>query len=115
MTANNCEKSQNMKNKNILFLVCLLLSVIDLFAQNDWELKTNHIVSSWAKEVKPVSVLPEYPRPQMKRDKWMNLNGIWDYAIISNNLDKPKQFDGKILVPFAVESALSGVEKRISD
>jgi beta-galactosidase/beta-glucuronidase len=53
--------------------------------------------------------LPEYPRPQLVRPEWKNLNGLWDYAITGINDPMPKSFDGRILVPFAVESALSGV------
>jgi beta-galactosidase/beta-glucuronidase len=55
--------------------------------------------------------LPEYPRPQMKRADWINLNGWWEYAILPKEQPAPKSFDGKILVPYAVESLLSGVQK----
>jgi beta-galactosidase/beta-glucuronidase len=55
--------------------------------------------------------LPEYPRPQMTRPNWVNLNGQWDYAILPKDSPAPKTFDGKILVPYAVESLLSGVQK----
>ncbi|MFH2038475.1 MAG: sugar-binding domain-containing protein, partial [Chloroflexota bacterium] len=55
--------------------------------------------------------LPEYPRPQMTRPRWVNLNGWWQYAIQPKNASAPKTFDGKILVPFAVESLLSGVQQ----
>ncbi len=55
--------------------------------------------------------LPEYPRPQMTRPQWVNLNGQWEYAILPKDSPAPKTFDGKILVPYAVESLLSGVQK----
>jgi beta-galactosidase/beta-glucuronidase len=55
--------------------------------------------------------LPEYPRPQMTRPNWLNLNGWWEYAILPKEQPAPKTFDGEILVPYAIESALSGVEK----
>ena len=55
--------------------------------------------------------LPEYPRPQMVRPNWVNLNGWWDYAILPKEDPQPDTFDGQILVPYAVESALSGVQK----
>ena len=55
--------------------------------------------------------LPEYPRPQMRRQNWVNLNGLWEYAILSKEASLPKTFDGKILVPYAIESELSGVGK----
>src|SRR5690606_12423808 len=59
------------------------------------------------------AVLPEYPRPILKREQWKNLNGLWDYAIEEVGKSKPSKADGKILVPFAVESSLSGVQKRV--
>ena len=70
-------------------------------------------MSRWVKDVNPENPLPEYPRPQMKRNKWLNLNGLWDYAIRSYNLTQINRFDGKILVPFPIESALSGVKKKV--
>ncbi|MCM1110154.1 MAG: DUF4965 domain-containing protein [Clostridium sp.] len=76
-----------------------------------WEPKGNHIKTRWAADVDPDNVLPEYPRPLMVRDEWINLNGLWDYAILTTNRTmKPSDFDGrKILVPFPIESSLSGV------
>lgn len=65
----------------------------------------------WAKDVTVDNVLPEYPRPQLRRANWTNLNGEWDYAILPDTARRPETFDGKILVPFAIESQLSGVEK----
>ena len=92
----------------------ILLSLNLLSAQATWELKSSRITSKWAQTVKPGSVLQEYPRPQLMRSQWLNLNGLWDYAILGSDTEKPVDFDGKILVPFAVESALSGVELRLS-
>lgn len=57
--------------------------------------------------------LPEYPRPQMTRPDWVNLNGKWEYAILPKDSPAPKTFDGQILVPYAVESLLSGVQKSL--
>jgi beta-galactosidase/beta-glucuronidase len=57
--------------------------------------------------------LPEYPRPQMMRPKWVNLNGLWDYTIRPENEAAPQDFEGKILVPYALESVLSGVQKQL--
>ncbi|MFZ5880839.1 MAG: glycoside hydrolase family 2 protein [Chloroflexota bacterium] len=57
--------------------------------------------------------LPEYPRPQLTRPDWLNLNGEWDYAILPKDAPAPKTFDGKILVPYPVESMLSGVQKSL--
>ena len=70
-------------------------------------------MTRWAKEVSPEKAHPEYPRPQMVREDWLNLNGLWDYAIKPKDAAKPDSFDGQILVPFPVESALSGVMKPV--
>lgn len=81
----------------------------------EWEPAAGPLMTRWAKEVSPENALPEYPRPQLVRERWQNLNGLWDYAITPKGEEKPAEFDGKILVPFAVESALSGVMKRVGD
>ncbi len=69
---------------------------------------STHLQTRWAAQVKPDHVLPEYPRPQMARPKWTNLNGPWGYAITAADAPRPASFDGRILVPFPVESQLSG-------
>jgi len=70
----------------------------------------------WAAEVTPAHVLAEYPRPQLVRERWTNLNGTWEYAITdSSAATPPAKFDGSILVPFAVESQLSGVQKTVNE
>ncbi len=81
-------------------------------AQN-WKLQGDKISTDWAAKVNPESVLPEYPRPQMVRGNWKNLNGLWEYAIVGKSEAQPANFQGEILVPFAVESALSGVGKSV--
>ena len=82
----------------------------------DWQPKKAPLMTRWAKDVSPEKVHPEYPRPQMVREKWVNLNGLWDYKIASNDVaPSPLDWDGKILVPFPIESALSGVMKRVPD
>jgi beta-galactosidase/beta-glucuronidase len=72
-------------------------------------------MTRWASSVRPDNVHSEYPRPQMIRDEWLNLNGPWDYAIRPREERRPASFDGQILVPFAVESALSGVMERVGE
>jgi beta-galactosidase len=65
--------------------------------------------TEWAKKLEDAAPLPEYPRPQLVRSKWVNLNGPWQYAVRPATDSRPTQWDGKILVPFAIESQLSGV------
>ena len=97
--------------KTFLLLIILLFSSVSSFAQ--WKPAGDKIKTVWAEKIDPNNVLPEYPRPIMERDKWQNLNGLWDYAILPMGQQEPQTFDGKILVPFAVESSLSGVQKEL--
>ena len=90
-------------------LLASLLSISSVYAQ--WNPAGDKIKTNWAETLDPNHVLPEYPRPIMERAEWTNLNGLWDYAILPIGQSEPQQFDGKILVPFAVESSLSGVQK----
>ena len=73
----------------------------------------HRIVTRWAASVRPERVLPEYPRPQMIRPQWKNLNGLWKYEITSRESARPSSFSGQILVPFPVESQLSGVTRPV--
>ena len=98
--------------KTILSAMCLLLS---LGVNAQWKPAGDKIMTEWASQVDPNNVLPEYPRPIMERGEWKNLNGLWNYAIFAKGQPIPAAFDGEILVPFAVESALSGVGKRMDD
>ena len=81
--------------------------------QKDWKPVQGKILTRWAQDVSPDSVHSEYPRPQMVREEWLNLNGLWDYAIQPKGRRKVEEFQGRILVPFPVESALSGVGKAV--
>ena len=69
------------------------------------------MMTQWGEKVTPENCWRGYPRPQMVRENWTNLNGKWDYAVtsVTNTPGRPTKWDGKILVPFAIESALSGV------
>lgn len=89
------------------------LFYVSLFAQ-EWRPVPGHIMTRWAAKVDPQAPLPEYPRPQMVRPDWINLNGLWDYSIQPLDGSAPEQYDGKILVPFPIESALSGLRKPLT-
>ena len=79
-----------------------------------WAPAGDQIMTRWAKDVSPDKPLPEYPRPQMVRENWQSLNGLWDYAIVPKDGSRPDSFQGQILVPYPVQSALSGVKKTVS-
>ena len=76
-----------------------------------WQPKQVPLMTDWAQQVDPTNVLPEYPRPQMVRSNWMNLNGVWQFQPGATNDPVPagQNLAGVILVPFPMESALSGV------
>ncbi len=96
--------------KKLWIAVLLLVSSV---ANAQYQPAGDRLKTQWAQEVNPDEVLPEYPRPLMTRDEWKNLNGLWDYAITPKEAGQPTDFDGKILVPFCIESSLSGVMKTV--
>lgn len=97
-----------MLRLTLLTLVALpLLCCTTISAE--WQPAQAPLMTRWAAEVSPTQALPEYPRPQFVREAWQNLNGLWEYAIRPAEEAQPNAFDGPILVPFAAESALSGV------
>jgi len=73
------------------------------------------LVTRWAAEIDTAHVLPEYPRPQMVRPSWQNLNGWWDYAVQDSSAPRPRSWQGRILVPFPIESQLSLVRRPVSE
>ena len=83
-------------------------------APAEWKPAANPLQTPWTAQVDPARPFPEYPRPQLVRPQWTNLNGLWDYAIQPQAAPRPTRFAGKILVPFAVESALSGVKRPLA-
>ena len=103
--------------KVLIYLTALFTSAPLLYAQEsgEWKYKEGKIVSPWAEKVSAANPHPEYPRPQLVRKNWQNINGLWNYSIVPQSAGetKPATFDGKILVPFAVESALSGVGRTV--
>ena len=118
--------------RNMYFFSAFMLASI-FFSQSlvasasSWQPAGNRIRTPWAEQVNPANVLPEYPRPIMERSEWKNLNGLWDYAIRPVGNPSPfdmtntsamkangeSSFDGQILVPFCIESSLSGVQKPV--
>ena len=90
--------------------LCIVLIALSFFLSSptawsdDWKPAVGPLVTRWAKDVSPTNALPEYPRPQMVRQDWLNLNGLWDLTLGDGT-------QAKILVPYPIESALSGVMK----
>jgi len=97
-----------------MFFTTLALAGSSVFAAQ-WQPAAGSLMTRWAKDVSPANALPEYPRPQLARDAWQNLNGLWDYAIADKDASQPAKWDGQILVPFPVQSALSGVMKPVTE
>jgi hypothetical protein len=98
----------------LAFATVLAAVTIQTTLAADWQPADGPLKTRWAKDVSPKQPLPEYPRPQLVREKWKNLNGLWEYAVGPKDDDRPQKFDDQILVPFPIESALSGVMKRVS-
>ncbi len=101
-------------NQTILTLLFAAGSILSAPAQA-WQPAGDKIKTAWADKVDPACPLPEYPRPTLVRPAWQNLNGHWDYAIRPADAPQPELFDGKILVPYPVESSLSGVQRRLAE
>jgi hypothetical protein len=101
-----------------LLTTCLLLAIVAGCGKKDagrgWAPAEIPIQTPWTAEVSPANAHPEYPRPQFVREKWASLNGLWDYAVTPADAPQPKKWDGEILVPFCIESSLSGVGRRVS-
>ena len=90
--------------KRNLLALALLVALVSCVQQKEtveWAPAGDRILTEWGENLDVNNVLPEYPRPQMVRKEWINLNGFWDFATCDTS--------GKILVPFPLESALSGV------
>ncbi len=70
------------------------------------------LITRWGREVTPENAWREYPRPQLARDAWQNLNGLWDYAVTPVSVKTPPEaWAGQLLVPFCLESRLGGVQR----
>lgn len=108
----------------MLYLISVAILAVPVMsrAQNvSWQPVKGPLTTPWTGQVSPVNVHREYPRPQMKRERWQNLNGLWTYKITPALKTTPAAAglwpanggDGEILVPFPVESDLSGVGKAL--
>ena len=96
--------------KHVLFCCCYFFFIC---VQAQWKPEGNKIITKWAESINPKYVHQEYPRPRLVRNEWKNLNGLWDYEISKLGGNKPNFYKDKILVPFPVESSLSGVQKNV--
>jgi beta-galactosidase/beta-glucuronidase len=104
-----------MKRGSVVLLIALgALAGCRPSVNTEWKPAENSIMTKWAADVNPSAPWPDYPRPQMVRNEWMSLNGLWNYSIVEKSVEKPS-WQGKILVPYPVESALSGVKQRVTD
>lgn len=95
-------------------VLALSMMIVGTVSAQEWTPVGDHIRTPLAEEVTPDNVHKEYPRPQMVRPEWKSLNGLWEYSITPKNAAVPEKFDGQILVPFAVESSLSGVGRMLT-
>jgi len=87
------------------------------FAADAWKPANGPLMTRWAKDVSPDNAHPEYPRPQMVRKEWQNLNGLWQFQAAADEKEEAplgKDLKERILVPFPVESALSGLMRHES-
>jgi len=112
-SSNNSTRRGKLSGFYVLAATCLAICLSDsTLAAEPWHPAPRPLMTPWSDQVAPTNALPEYPRPQLVRKDWLNLNGLWDYAIQGKAADRtPATWDGKILVPYCIESALSGVMK----
>lgn len=96
-------------------LIPLFAAIIASFCLNaDWKPAESTMLTKWGHAVTPENAWQDYPRPQMVREDWTNLNGLWDYQVTGRGHAQPEEWEGQILVPFALETPLSGVGKRLT-
>lgn len=96
------------------FLAGISVCLLGCASAQSWKLPDPELATRWTKEVGPNNAHKEYPRPQMVRSNWQNLNGLWNYKITdTTKKNEPSIYDGEILVPYPIESVLSGVRKAL--
>ncbi len=93
----------------LVFKNLCLLAMSTLPALADWQPVKGKMMTKWGKELKPDAVWQEYPRPQLERAGWTNLNGLWDFSVTPKDAAQPAEWSQKILVPFCPEASLSGI------
>lgn len=104
-----------MKKYFFLLIICIFAVELSQAQNPDWKPVPGNIMTQWAAKVTPDNVWKEYPRPQLVRKEWMNLNGLWDFTLtLGSNTGPAQRFNRKILVPFCVESALSGIKEQVT-
>ena len=103
-----------MNTKKIIAVAAMALLIGSQQAGAQWKPVGEKIKTAWVETVNPKMPWIVYPRPQLKRTQWVNLNGLWNYAIKDLQSSEPASFDGKILVPYPIESSLSGVGKTLT-
>ncbi len=93
-----------------LTIACLTMALLlPLFG--DYQIQPNQLMTPWGEKITPENAWREYPRPHLVRQNWQNLNGLWQYAVNERKADRPTEWAGEILVPFAIETPISGVKR----
>ena len=101
--------------RSLRLTACVILLLLLAGSLGALPIAAATLQTPWTADVSPTNALPDYPRPQMVRPDWLNLNGPWDYAITADSVHPPAGYEGKILVPYPVESALSGVQRPLDE
>lgn len=116
MSAPALRRSRNILDIEPLpFRLAAWIFLLGMLGAPALRISAGTLQTPWTADVSPTNALPDYPRPQMVRTDWLNLNGLWDYAITGDGVHQPTIYQGKILVPYPVESALSGVHRSLDE
>ena len=108
-----------MKNSSIRFCIAAAVcatAVASTRAFGEWKAAPSPLMTEWGEKVTPENAWREYPRPQLVRKNWTCLNGLWEYAVTKDAKGTkgfPEKWDGEVLVPYPVGSALSGVNRLV--
>jgi hypothetical protein len=104
---------KNCITHRIFFLVAIIFTFsCEEKYSSSWHPLNGPLSTRWSADVSRDNAWPEYPSPQMVKEEWLNLNGLWEYAIVGKG-SLPTIFKSHTLVPFPVESSLSGVGKMV--